>query len=265
MELQESFEMLMEYRQKLIEFGKRVAFENPDRLSEDEIKALTERIFNALNQIDMKMGYPYHDTGITLPESITKVRQEELFVDFLDWYQVIETPSAQIYDYVTENYSTQKYPKILCVGDGENCHLGRKLTKAGYHVVSVDPFARKEFSTKKSNNLKTGEGTLHVVKGSFEKNSDDMIDWADVIVGSKIPLCAETIVEQGKPAVFNISNNAEIYHMKFKGKEIHSSQELIEEIKKCQNVRLEKGTNDALKAGNWIIICNERQKEYLDR
>lgn len=257
--------IFMKYRQGLIEFGKKVAFENPDKLSQDELIALTARVFNELNKLDMSIGYPEHQIPIILPDDITKERQEELFFDFLDWYEILEMPSSLIYNYVIKNYSNKKYPKILCVGDGENCHLGRKLCMAGYNVVSVDPFARKEFSTKKDNNLKPGEGSLHVVKGTFEKNSSDMIDWANVIVGSKIPLCAESIIDQGKPAIFNISDNVEIYNMRFKGKIIKSSSDLIDEMKKCPNVRVQIETSESLRECNYIFVCNDRQRDNIGR
>lgn len=86
-----------------------------------------------------------------------------------------------------------------------------------------------------------------------------MIEWANVIVGSKVPLCAEALIAQKKPAVFNISNNVEIYNMRFKGRQIHSSEELVESIKKYPGVRIEKGKGD--EPAELLFVCNERERE----
>lgn len=153
MEIQESIEMAKKYRDNLVKYGKKVTSENPDKLNNEEMSALLYIIFSRINEIDMAFGYEYHAVPVSLPKSITKDRQDELFLDFIDWYEIIETPSARIYKYVTENYDAKRYPRILCVGDGANCHLGRKLAMAGYNAVSVDPLARKVFSTKRTNGV----------------------------------------------------------------------------------------------------------------
>lgn len=44
---------IIKYRTKLIEYGKRARIENPDRLNNDELQALTVRIFDMLNQLDI--------------------------------------------------------------------------------------------------------------------------------------------------------------------------------------------------------------------
>lgn len=229
LEKNEALKVTMEYRDNLIKYGKQVSIENSDNLTQEEIKALQERIFKELNQIDMSLGYPCHEIGITVPAGISKEEQKILFLDFIDWYQVIPTPSGQIYKYVTQEYPIDRYPKVLCIDDGEKCHLGRKLAMKGYNVVSVDPVAEKKFSGKQA----TQGGKFHVVKGEFYRSSEDMIDWANLIVGSKIPQCAEELVESGKSAVFNINSNAEIYNMRFKGNLIQSSKQLASEIAKC--------------------------------
>lgn len=258
-EMQVSMEMVKKYRDNLVEYGKKVSIENPDKLNDEEMMALLDRIFSQINEIDMSLGYEYHAVPVSLPKSITKDRQEELFLDFIDWYQVIDTPSSKIYKYVTKNYDAKRYPKILCVGDGENCHLGRKLAMAGYNAVSVDPLARKVFSTKIGNGQIKNNGSLHVTTASFFDNSSNMIEWADVIVGSKVPLCAEALIAQKKPAIFSISNNVEIYNMKFKGQQINSSQELVEAIRKCPSVRIEREEDN--RPGDLLFVCNERQRE----
>ena len=57
-------------------------------------------------------------------------------------------------NYIQENYPVEEYRQILCVGDGQCSHLGRKLADKGYNVVSVDPLARKEFSTRRNEGKK---------------------------------------------------------------------------------------------------------------
>ena len=265
MEIEQQIEMAMRYRSNLLKYGKRVTVENPDKLNNDEMTALSEKIFSELNRLDMSFGYPYHEVGISVPKSITKDRQEELFGEFVDWYQVIDTPSEVVYRYVVGNYNPEKHPRILCVGDGENCHLGRKLAMAGYNVVSVDPVAKKQFATNRNNGSNEIKGSLRIVTGQFLENSEDMVNWADVIVGSKVPLCAEALVGQNKPAIFNISANVEIYNMKFKGKPISSSEELIDEIKKCPGVKMKKWKSDTLGICNILFVCNERQRTEESR
>lgn len=256
MEKMEELKETMKYRNNLIRYGKQVAMENPDYLTIEEIKALEERIFKELNQIDMSFGYPYHEVGITVPAGISKEKQESLFLDFIDWYQVIPTPSGEIYNYVTQKYPIDRYQKVLCVGDGEKCHLGRKLAMKGYSVVSVDPVGEKKFSGKRG----TQGGKFHLVKGEFFRSSEDMIDWANLIVGSKIPQCAEELIESGKSAVFSISSNAEIYNMRFKGNLIQSSKQLASEIAKCPGVSLKK-IKDILGEASILFVCEEREKE----
>lgn len=261
MTIEEQEREVIRYREKLLECGKLFSFENPDNLSSDEILAVVDRVFNEINKIDMSCGFPYHDTGIRLPKSISKDRQEELFIDFIDWYQVIETPSGQVYQYVLKHYPRNKFPRILCVGDGEKCHLGRKLAMQGYDVVSVDPLADKKFSGRINNGVQkseTNQGKFHVIKGTFHKTSEDMINWANVIVGAKVPLCAEELIGLKKPAVFNISANANIYNMRFKGKKIEDSKDLSREIKKCEGVTVEKIQNGYKKEGSELYICDPR-------
>lgn len=256
MDTSKTFAKIQEYRSKLLTCGRSVIFENPDKLNEQQMMALEERIFRELNEIDMSLGYEYYDTGMRIPAGISKEQQDELYMDFLDWYQVLPTPSGKIYDYVVKNYSTDRYPRIICVGDGKNCHLGRKLAMKGYNVVSVDPQAQKRKSYGKLGGL---GGKLHIVKGQFLRESSDMIDWADLIVGSKIPQCAEELIGLSKPAVFNISNNAEIYKMRFKGKFIKSSEELTNQIAKCKGVSVKK-IDDDLGESN-IFVCEGIQHE----
>lgn len=242
------------YRSKLIDCGKRVGFENPDRLSVDEIKALTARIFEELNKIDMSLNFPPHDTGLRRPASIDECRETELFVDFIDWYSILPTPSNVVLGYVQKSYPKNKYPRVICVGDGENCHLGRKMAELGYAVVVVDPVSKKEFSIPKQSN----GGMLKIVRGEFHETSEDMINWSNLIVGAKVPQCAEILTNiRKKPTVFNISNNAEVHNMKFKGKTIKSSKELEEEIEKLKRVKKVCHT-DSFGMKSYFYVCDER-------
>lgn len=256
MDISQTFAQIRDYRNKLLTCGKNVIFENPDKLTEQEMVALEERIFREINEIDMSLGYEYHDTGMKIPAGISKEQQHELYMEFIDWYQVVPTPSGKIFDYVVQNFSTDSYPRIICVGDGKNCHLGRKLAMKGYNVVSVDPEAKRK---RYSGELGNSGGRLHIVKGKFFKESSDMIDWADLIVGSKVPECAEELIGLSKPSIFNISNNAEIYKMRFKGTSIKSSAELTREIAKCKGVSV-KTIKDHLGESN-IFVCEGRKIE----
>ena len=247
---------VIKYRTKLIEYGKRASIENPDRLNNDELQALTVRIFDMLNQLDMSLGYDNHDTGIRKPESVDKDRQEELFTSFIDWYGIIPEGSTLMNNYVQKNYPQNKYKKVICVGDGEWCHLGRKLANRGYDVVVVDPFSKKEFEMSADDK----HGSLHVVKGKFFDTSKDMIDWSDIIVGVKVPLCAEDLTKLDKPTIFSISNNPEIYNMRFKGVPIKSAEQLQNEIERISKVK-RVNFRDYLGYDSHIYVCDERQRE----
>lgn len=256
----EELQEIVRFRTEVIEKGREVLYTNPDRLSDDEFQALIYTIFEKINELDMSSGCEYHDTGVKCPEGISRARCEQLFVDFLDWYRIIETPSNIVYDEVTKNFPASKYKRILCVGDGMCSHLGRKLAEAGYEVVSVDPDARKEFSGK----AKNGKGKLHVTKAQFFRNSEDMQDWADLICGSKITEFVEEVVGAKKPAVFTISDNAEIYQMRFKGRPIYSSSDLDEELRKIKGVTARKIEDEFEDDRISIYVYTPVQRE-LDR
>jgi len=258
----EAFMVMMKMRQDLIEKGKEMAYENPDRLSEPELRALTDRIFQKLNEIDMALGHPYHDTGTSGTYGIDEDRIDELWVDFIDWYNIMPTPSNILLDYIKRSYPVEKYKNILCVGDGQCSHLGRKLAASGYNAVSVDPVARREFSQKRDKKTK---GKLHVVQGQFLKSFDNMIDWADLIVGAKVPQCAEELIGLRKETVFNISANAEIYGMTFRGVPITSSQVLIDQIRKCEGVITKRCKRYAgVEHDSLIFVSKQREKESLE-
>lgn len=251
-----TLEAVYNYRSKLIECGKRVNFENPDNLTLDELQALTARIFNELNELDMSLNYEPHDTGIRRPVSVDEFREKELFIDFLDWYQIIATPSNVVLGYVQKKYPKSKYPRVLCVGDGEHCHLGRKLANMGYTVVVVDPVSKKEFSFSRREN----GGRLGVVTKEFHDYSETMVEWASVVVGAKVPQCAEALTKINKPTVFSISTNAEVHEMSFNGKPITSSEQLEKEIEKSPRVKKIKHT-DSFGFESYLYVCDDRERE----
>lgn len=255
MDERKAMEELMKYRQGLIEHGRKIIFDNPDRLGRAELEALVERIFKELNKIDMSMGEEYYDTGMRGTHGVDEHRVDEIFMDFIDWYDIIETPSNVILDYVKANYPSETYKRILCVGDGKCCHLGRKLAAEGYNVVSVDPLARREFAKQRD---KGKSGQFYVVKGKFLRTSEDMIDWANLIVGAKVPECAQELIGLKKEAVFNISNNAEIYGMNFRGVPITSSRVLVNEIQKCKGVITK--TIPGVSKPNIIFVSKQREQ-----
>lgn len=258
-------EFIENYQRKLIQYGKKVISENPDKLSIIEIDNLSYEIMNRINDIDSNFGYETHEIEKP-PILISKERRMSLFIDFLDWYDIVETPSYDVYKYVLDNYLPNRCTRILCVGDGENSHLGRKLAMKGYQVVCIDPVARKEFSSNrnKNNQERKVNGNLHVVQGEFFDISTDMINWADLIVGSKIPCCAESLIGLNKPAVFNISENAEVHNMRFKGKKINSSKQLKLEIMKCKGVKVERRIEEHTNRERLLFICNEREYGEVD-
>lgn len=227
------WDMMTKIREGLMQNGKRVGYENPDRLSEPELRALTDRIFIKLNELNGFLGYQTGNMGNMGTYGVRPDRIDELWVDFMDWYEIAPTSSVILLDYIKRNYPVEKFRNILCVGDGKCSHVGRKLAALGYNAVSVDPLARREFAIKKQSNK---PGRLHVVQGQFLRTSTNMIEWADLIVGAKVPQCAEELIGLKKETVFNISDNAEIHNISFRGVPITSSQVLVDEIRKCPGV-----------------------------
>ena len=83
MEKNRAMQELVKYREKLIQYGKVIAEENPDHLNADELQALVYRIFDELKKLNVRLGHSYHDVGMSMPESVTKERAEELFINFI--------------------------------------------------------------------------------------------------------------------------------------------------------------------------------------
>lgn len=257
--------IVMKWRNDLIENGKRVARENPDELDKDQLIALSARIFEEINAIDTQIfGFPRHDTGTQRPKSISKEEEKILYNEFIDWYDLIKTPNTHMYEYVLRNYPRSEYQKVLCVGDGENCHLGRKLAMQGYEVISIDPLARKEFSGVGMS--QDGKGVLTVVKDKFFDSSKGLIDWADLVVGVKVPLCVPYLINLPKPTVFSISANPEIYHMRFRGVPIVSAEQYRNLIKACPGIRtfMPPLTEGVTEIDDWMMFIRDgKQKERL--
>lgn len=237
MDYQKELNIVRNYRENLLNSGKHLTLYNPDHLQQDEVLAITAEIFEQINKIDMELyKLPYHETNIKRPKSISDSRFKELFTDFIDWYQVIPTPSQAVLDYVLKNYSKSDFHNILCVGDGEKSHLSRKLAMHGYHVISIDPFADTNLPLDKE--IQSSSGSFLAKKGIFSSSSSADINWANLIVGSKIPTIVEDILQvQNKPAVFTISTNADRYNMKFQGVPIWSHEQFTNLIKSQPNIK----------------------------
>ena len=230
-------EMLWKIREGLLQYGKIVGFENPDNLPLNELTALSIKILKEVEKIDRKFGYPPHHIDTPdIAKTVSSSRLEELYVDFLDWYDIVPGLGKAVYDHVLENYPKDKYKNILCVGDGMKSHLGRKLAMNGYNVISVDPEADTALPPDEET-LKSG-GMFIASKDFFTHNSHQAIDWANLIVGSKIPTIVEEIIQvYSKPAVFTISGNPEMYHMTFKGIPIKSANQFKNLIKKSKGIQ----------------------------
>lgn len=217
-EMQNKLEYAFNYRNRIIEKIKIALSENPDKLNKDEIVALSAKVLKHIEKVDITLGFIPSDLGLKRPETVSEERQNELFLDFIDWYEIVPTSRNNLLEYVLEQYPKEKYPRILCVGDGMASHLGRKLAMRGYRVLSVDPEARDDFETESTNS----GGSLRIEKREFNRFSKDLIDEASLVVGVKVPKLANDLVTLPKPTVFNIDKNAE----------------LREEISKCNGVRV---------------------------
>lgn len=245
------------YRDNLVLSGKKLILENPDKLNLEEIQSLSAKVLNEINSIDRSLGNTSNDSYLALPENINLQEQEELFIDFIDWYQVVQTHNNAIYKYIIENYPIMAYPRIVCVGDGKNSHLGRKLSKYGYAVISVDPVARKIFIEDNQNNK---EGNFRILNATFSKDSQNLINWASIIVGSKVPECIEDFISIEKPAIFTINSNPEKDNIFFKGIKINSEEQLKNLILKCDGIR-NKIVKDNISGREITIFISEGKKK----
>lgn len=236
---EKALDTIWNFKAGLLKYGKAIGEENPDNLSTNELVALSIKILKEVENIDRKLGYPPHQIDTpAIAKTVSNSRLEELYVDFLDWYNIIPGPGKSVYDHVLKKYPKEKYNRILCVGDGIKSHLGRKLAMKGYNVVSVDPEADTTLPLDEET-LKSG-GMFTAAKDYFSHNSHKAIEWADLIVGSKIPTVAEEILKvESKPAVFTISKNPEMYHMTFNGIPIKSAKQLTNLIIQSKGVTTE--------------------------
>lgn len=250
---------VLKLRSKILEGIRRVMTENPDRLNVDELNAVLSRCFALLNELDMGLGFECYDTKLKRPDSIPEWQQIDLYNNFIDWYNILPTGGRVINGYVQKNYPNSKYKRVICVGDGRYCHLGRRLASEGYDVVVVDPVSKKEFARPADGK----SGRLHIVNGEFYRASRAMIDWADIIVGAKVPLCAEDLTKLDKPTVFSISDNPEIYKMRYNGVLITSAKQLQGEIEKSPRVK-RVNYEDYIGNRSFIYVCDGRDKEDMD-
>lgn len=226
--------------------------ENPDRLSNNEKKALSdyynkpdEEIKKELCSLILIAKDKYSELKNKSDNEIIewlflefKKWGESLNSDFVDWFELQKTFNVYMRDFIIREYPLgDRYRKVLCVGDGEKCHLGRKLAMQGYRVVSVDPLAQKEFICSNIRTVNNSDkGSIYVVKRPFTKESIDMINWADIIVGSKVPMLAEILLEMPKPVIFNVSLNSEIHNISFGGKPVESGKDLQQWISASKGV-----------------------------
>jgi hypothetical protein len=231
--LMKEMKLVKDYRQKLIDHGKKVSIENPDKLNDKALKTLSQIILDDLDELDRSLGFEPHKVKIVDDKDEDEDIKNYLFREFVDWYRIIDTPSNIIYDYVIKNYPVDDNPNVLCVGDGLNCHLGRKLAMEGYEVISIDPVARTDFDGM------IGKGYFEAFHRKFSKDNKDykkMVNWASIIVGSKVPMLVNELVGIEKPTIFNISTNAEVHNIIYNGIKITSSEVLDRELSKTPGV-----------------------------
>ena len=243
--IEKYIEITWKIRDGLFKYGKIIADENPDNLPLNELVALTIKILKEIDNIDVVFGYPPHPIDTPdIAKTVDDSRLEELYADFLDWYEIMPSLSTAIIDHVLENYPREKYNNILCVGDGIKSHLGRKLAMKGYSVISIDPEADTTLPPDEET-LKAG-GRFIASKDFFTHNSHQAINWANLIVGCKVPTIAEEILKVGSiPAVFTISGNPEMYHMTFKGIPIKSEKQFAKLISQSKGVKVKEYVYDA--------------------
>ena len=232
----------------------------------EQLVALTVKIFDELNDINEKLGLEKYDIGMTRPESIGIQEQKQLFLEFVDWYNALPMSSEEIYKYVMKNYPISKYPKILCIGDGAKCHLGRKLAAQGYQVCSVDTKAEKKnfqgWIPRADGREDLNEGKLHIIKREFSKEKNHMIAWTNLIVGNKVPMYVEDLISIEKPSVFTIGTNIESHNIIFKEIPIHSTEQFKKEILNCSNVMAKTINQTFLGDGvNTIFIHDKKVRE----
>lgn len=162
---------------------------------------------------------------------------DDFFDDFIDWYEIEKTYNTELRNKICELYPVKDYPRILCVGDGINCHLSRKLAKEGYKVVCVDPKSNNKFSCPKVKEKDNTVGSILVINDFFSSNSKKLIDETDLIVCSKGPMIVPDILKSGKRAMFTVSENAEIYDIVLDGIRITSGAQLERLIENNYNVQ----------------------------
>ena len=109
-------------------------------------------------------------------------------------------------------------------------------------------------------------GSLRVLTKEFSRYSESMIDWASVIVGTKVPECAEDLVHiDSRPVVFNVSNNPEIYNMTFNGVTVTSGKQFAELIKKASGVETIKGKDEEYDKESVFFVRDVRTRKLEDK
>ena len=231
------FDVMMQnlrYRDSLIKHREKVLAENPDKLENLELAVLSYKIYKEIQKIDD--GLPEHlRSHVSFPNVPPFDESEEfnafshyLFGEFVDWFDLIPTISNNLLTFVLNRYPVDTFPNIVCVGDGQFCHLGRKLAQKGYKALSIDP----EINT----NVILNDGKFHRIDREFSLQDEDIIRWANLIVGPKVPQCTEIFLNCPKPTVFSISKNPEMYKMTVNGQLITSHKQLDEIIRHTTGV-----------------------------
>lgn len=231
------FDVMMKdlrYRDALIRHRSKVLVENPDKLENLELAVLSYKIYKEIKKIDD--GLPEHlRSYIYFPDVPPFDESEEfkafsnfLFCEFVDWYDLMPTINNNLLTFILNKYPANISPNIICVGDGQFCHLGRKLSQNGYKALSIDP----EINT----NVIHNDGKFHCLDREFSLQDEDIIRWASLIVGPKVPQCTEMLLNCPKPTVFSISMNPEIYNMTVGGVLITSHDQLDKIIRHTAGV-----------------------------
>lgn len=242
------------YREILLKRLKEYRRDNPDRLTEEEFCGLEMEAFEHLAPIEIMMGVK--DRFIPKRANVSKNLRKSLMMDFLDWYEILGMYSHTVLEQVKRYFPVEQYHRILCVGDGEKCHLGRKLAKLGYDVISMDPLAK--YRIENVDDLRNNGGSFKI-STDFFSHEHPIISSSDLIVGSKVPSVCEEMLLSGKPTVFTISANPEIYDMEFSGVSITSHDQLVALIQeKYPNVMLSRyPMSDIFTQNNGYIVFEQ--------
>ena len=219
---------------------------NPDKLSSKELELLMLSLVYTLgetlgkSQIERIIG---QEEATRLREEYSslspqdRLHAEILESDFVDYYQIFPTPSQAVYEKVIKYFPREQFKRVLCVGDGRRCHLGRKLASDGYEVVCMDPLSSRVVGESFDHN---NGGKLKIVSDYFNSRCQ-LLPYVDVVVGSKIPDIAADVVNSGKPYVFTTSLNPGVNsRIVIHGVTVTSYQQMDALLRGAPGIRVEK-------------------------